>query len=153
VDARGLEPHAAPNDRSDCKLVPRLPQAPRFAVAPVVSVKGSTEIDPCSALELRAMADSPRPLVFAWSCRNDDALNLALGAFTEDTLYLDSGTSEMVDVDKVCKCVFACLRVDVCVCVREREREREREKERERESSFWNSIWIHVRAVFHCIET
>ena len=66
-----------------------------------MSVLGSEEIDPCSSLELRAMADSPRPLAFVWSCRNDETLDQALGAFTDETLYLDSGTSEMTTKDKV----------------------------------------------------
>ena len=73
---------------------------PQFAVAPVVSVIGSEEIDPCSELTLRATADSPRPLQFVWTCSNDATLNEALAVFTGDTLLLEEGTKEMEELDK-----------------------------------------------------
>ena len=41
--------------------------APDFIIAPAVSVMGKNVIDPCSELELTALCDSPRPLVFSWS--------------------------------------------------------------------------------------
>jgi hypothetical protein len=74
--------------------------APDFAIAPTVTVSGSNEIDPCSDLKLRAIAASPRPLMFAWSCRNDDALNEVLRSVTTSVVYLNGGTQEMQAMDK-----------------------------------------------------
>lgn len=74
--------------------------APAFAVAPVVVIMGTNEIDPCADLELRAMVDSPRPLVYSWSCRNDEVLDQALRSVVGALLYLDSGTKEMPDLNK-----------------------------------------------------
>ncbi|MGB1606108.1 MAG: hypothetical protein ACPIOQ_75980, partial [Promethearchaeia archaeon] len=50
------------NGRSSACISEPVVSAPQLAVAPQVSVMGNDEIDPCSVLELRAMADSPRPL-------------------------------------------------------------------------------------------
>ena len=83
--------------------------APEFAVAPTVSVSGSDEIDPCSDLELRAMADSPRPLMFAWSCRNDDILTEALSSVTTSVVYLKAGTQEMQAVNKAYEIVVVAI--------------------------------------------
>jgi hypothetical protein len=74
--------------------------APDFAIAPTVTVSGSNEIDPCSDLKLRAIAASPRPLMFAWSCRNDDTLNKVLRSVTTSIVYLNAGTQEMQAMDK-----------------------------------------------------
>ena len=74
--------------------------APAYAVAPIVTVKGSAEIDPCSELELRAMADSPRPLEFSWSCRNDAVLDEALRSVKDALVFFEAGTKEMSVLDK-----------------------------------------------------
>ena len=73
---------------------------PEFAISPVVSVVGSPAVDPCSELTLRALADSPRPVRYQWSCRNDDELSQTLSTFTDSVVYLAAGTAEMETMDK-----------------------------------------------------
>jgi len=75
-------------------------QGPAFPVAPLVSIEGTSAIDPCAGLELRAIVDSPRPLQFRWSCRNDDTLSNALSRITSPVLLLAQGTKEMTELDK-----------------------------------------------------
>jgi len=74
-------------------------QGPAFPVAPLVSIEGTSAIDPCAGLELRAIVDSPRPLQFRWSCRNDDTLSDALSRITTSVLLLAQGTKEMTKLD------------------------------------------------------
>jgi len=71
-----------------------------FPVAPLVSIEGTSAIDPCAGLELRAIVDSPRLLVFRWSCRNDDAFSNALSRITGAVLLLAQGTKEMTLLEK-----------------------------------------------------
>jgi len=75
-------------------------QGPAFPVAPLVSIEGTSAIDPCAGLELRAIVDSPRPLQFRWSCRNDDTFSDALSRITGAVLLLAQGTKEMTELDK-----------------------------------------------------
>ena len=74
-------------------------QGPAFPVAPLVSIEGTSAIDFCAGLELRAIVDSPRPLQFRWSCRNDDTLSVALSRITTSVLLLAQGTKEMTKLD------------------------------------------------------
>jgi hypothetical protein len=83
--------------------------APDFAIAPAVTVSGSNEIDPCSDLQLRAIVASPRPLMFAWSCRNDYTLNQVLRSVTTSVLYLNAGTQEMQVMDKTYEIVVVAI--------------------------------------------
>jgi cysteine-rich repeat protein len=43
-----------------------------------VILQGSAVIDPCSSVIITALFDSPRKLLYSWSCLNDDSLNLAI---------------------------------------------------------------------------
>jgi len=81
-------------------------KGPEFPVAPLLSIQGTSAIDPCSELELRAVADSPRPLKFKWSCRNDGALSATLSRFTGAVLFLAQGTKEMAELDKTYEIVL-----------------------------------------------
>ena len=62
---------------------------------PEISVKGVDTIDPCSSLEVRVNALSPRPVRYLWSCINDDNFNSYLGTVSSSALYLPPGTSQM----------------------------------------------------------
>ena len=73
---------------------------PEVLVPPAVEIKAVETIDPCSSLELRATAVSPRPPTYLWSCKNDEYLNDFLSTQSGDTVYLPSGTSVMRTMDK-----------------------------------------------------
>jgi hypothetical protein len=86
-DAR-LRSENAISDYSSGSDAEKAVSAPEFAVAPVVSVFGSNSIDPCSELLLEALADSPRALMFAWSCKNDDDLDQFLSTISGNLVFL-----------------------------------------------------------------
>ena len=67
---------------------------------PEIFVKGVDTIDPCSSLEIRVSALSPRPVQYSWSCINDVEFNSYLATVSSSTLYLAPGTSQMVTFPK-----------------------------------------------------
>ena len=89
------------NSQSETSVADKEVKAPEFMVAPSVSIQGTSAIDPCSELELRALVDSPRQLRFQWSCSNDDNLAKTLRQFTGAVLFLAEGTTEMSELDKI----------------------------------------------------
>ena len=76
-------------------------QGPEYPIKPVVSLMGTSAIDPCSELWLTALADSPRALSFKWSCSNDKTLDQKLSQVVGAELYLAEGTPEMTEQDKI----------------------------------------------------
>ena len=77
--------------------------APAVAIPPYVELKAKDVIDPCSSLEMRATAFSPRPPLYTWGCENDEVLNGYLSTQTGDTIYLAPGTPSMPILDKTYK--------------------------------------------------
>jgi cysteine-rich repeat protein len=73
---------------------------PTVIKQPEISVKGVGTIDPCSSLEVRVSALSPRPVRYLWSCINDADFNSFLGTVSSSTLFLAPGTSQMVAFPK-----------------------------------------------------
>jgi len=89
------------NSLSQASVATQLVKGPAFPVPPSISIQGTSMIDGCSELELRAVVDSPRPLRFRWSCRNDDTLSAALSKSTGAVLFLSEGTQEMTVQNKI----------------------------------------------------
>jgi len=77
----------------------RIIGAPDIVIPPYVELKAKDVIDPCSSLEMRATAFSPRPPRYSWSCQNNEVLNDYLSTQTSDTVYLPPGTASMPDMD------------------------------------------------------
>ena len=71
-----------------------------IAPVPVLAVSAPAEVDPCSPLVLRSVAQSPRTLVYTWRCLDDETLNAALELVSGDTVTLAAGTSEMPGSDR-----------------------------------------------------
>jgi hypothetical protein len=84
--------------------------------APVLSITGPNSIDTCSSLEVRAVASSPRPLVFRWRCLNDDKLDQTLQALSGPLFVSGEGTPELLTMDKTYQ-VSRALLIGVCVYV------------------------------------
>ena len=70
------------------------------APVPVLAVSAPAEVDPCSPLVLRGMAQSPRALIYTWRCLDDETLSAALELVSGDTVTLAAGTSEMPGSDR-----------------------------------------------------
>ena len=75
-------------------------QAPYLRLAPILWLKGPTTIDLCSALTLQAFSSSVRPLSYAWSCSNDEVLNMKISQITNDLIQFRAGTPELSTMDK-----------------------------------------------------
>ena len=69
-------------------------------IAPSISIDAPAEVDPCSPLQIRAMAESPRALVYQWKCIDDVTLNQKLSLISGPLLSLNSGTPEMPASDR-----------------------------------------------------
>ena len=88
------------NSLSDWSVAWAKVLAPDYPEPPQLSITGSSEIDPCSSLEIRASVVSPRPAVFSWSCSNDAHLAQALSTLAGPVAYFEAGTAEMLHTDK-----------------------------------------------------
>lgn len=95
------------NSLSDASVTKAEVLAPDVAEPPQLSVVGSSEIDPCSELEIRATVVSPRPAVFSWSCSNDPELDRVLSTLTGPVAFLEAGTAAMQDTDKTYRIVVS----------------------------------------------
>jgi cysteine-rich repeat protein len=69
-------------------------------IAPSISIDAPAEVDPCSSLQIRAMADSPRAVIYKWRCLDDVTLHQKLSLVSGPLLFLNSGTPEMPESDR-----------------------------------------------------
>ena len=81
---------------------------PLLLVSPSpISVKGTSQIDPCADLTLLVSLSSPRPATYTWACSNHAGLNAYLKTLTSDSLVLPEGTSVMSSYQDYKITVFA----------------------------------------------
>ena len=73
---------------------------PEISSAPIVSLQGPAVIDVCSPLQISALSQSPRPLIFTWSCMNDEGLNAVLSGVSGSLISFPEGTPSMQASDK-----------------------------------------------------
>jgi cysteine-rich repeat protein len=69
-------------------------------IAPSISIDAPAVVDPCSSLRIRAMADSPRAVIYKWRCLDDVTLHQKLSLVAGPLLSLNSGTPEMPESDR-----------------------------------------------------